>query len=81
MREPHVRTKQKRSAPVIDGAGLRAVRVPHPQPWQLPLHELSDLINVSLLDLARVVTAQACGMRRTGLDELLFGQDRIHQSH
>jgi hypothetical protein len=80
LREPHVRTAQQRSAPVVDGTGLRAVQVPHPQPWRLPLHELSDLINVSFLDLARVVTAQAWGMRRTGLDELLFGTDRIHQS-
>ncbi|MGW3690559.1 hypothetical protein [Streptomyces sp. NPDC005125] len=32
------------------------------------------------MGLARVVTAQACGIRRAGLDELLFGPDRIHQS-
>ncbi|MEU7336684.1 hypothetical protein [Streptomyces sp. NPDC007074] len=78
--EPHHRAMQRRSGPVLDGAALRAVRVPHPQPWQLPLPELSDLINVSFLALAAVVTAQACGLRRTGLDELLYGPDRIEQS-
>lgn len=78
--EPHHRAAQRRSGPVLDGAGLRAVRVPHPQPWRLPLHELSDLVNVSFLDLATVVTAQACGLRRTGLDDLLYGPDRIEQS-
>ncbi|WP_406467812.1 hypothetical protein [Streptomyces sp. NBC_01594] len=44
------------------------------------MHELSDLINVSFLDLAKVVTAHACGLQRPGLDELLFGSDRIQQS-
>ncbi|MEU9064583.1 hypothetical protein AB0D13_38545 [Streptomyces sp. NPDC048430] len=60
--------------------GLRAVRTPHAQPWQLPLCELSDLINVSFLDLAHVVTAHACGLRRAGLDDLLFGPDRVLRS-
>ncbi|MFG2719863.1 hypothetical protein ACGFW5_16425 [Streptomyces sp. NPDC048416] len=78
--EPHHRAAQRRSGLGLDGAGPRAVRVPHPQPWRLPLPELSDLINVSFLDLAAVVTAQACGLRRTGLDELLYGPDRIEQS-
>ncbi|MFD6593024.1 hypothetical protein ACFWFH_05970 [Streptomyces coelicoflavus] len=80
LREPHHRSVQRRSGLGLDAAGLRAVRMPHPQPWRLPLPELSDLINVSFFDLAKVVTAQACGVRRTGLDELLHGPDRIEQS-
>lgn len=32
--------------------------------------ELSDLLNVSFLDLAKVVTARACGLQRTALDDL-----------
>lgn len=44
------------------------------------MHELTDLVNVSFLDLAKVVTAHACGLQRTGLDELLSGPDRIEQS-
>ncbi|MFF2184020.1 hypothetical protein [Streptomyces sp. NPDC058155] len=59
---------------------MDATRAPHPHPWQLPLHELSDLINVSFLDLAKVVAASACGAQRTGLDDLLFGPDRIQHS-
>ncbi|WP_461025853.1 zinc finger domain-containing protein [Streptomyces sparsus] len=78
--EPHIRSSQTRTAPTISGTGLRATRVPHPQPWRLPMHELSDLVNVSFLDLAKVVTAHACGLQRSGLDELLFGPDRIQQS-
>ncbi|MFF2792835.1 hypothetical protein ACFVT6_39865 [Streptomyces sp. NPDC058049] len=38
------------------------------------------MINISFLDLARVVTAHACGLRRSGLDDLLYGPDHILQS-
>ncbi|MBZ9593544.1 hypothetical protein K7B06_00285 [Streptomyces erythrochromogenes] len=38
------------------------------------------MINISFFDLARVVTAHACGLRRKGLDDLLYGPDRILQS-
>ncbi|MFC9810516.1 hypothetical protein ACFVJM_00355 [Streptomyces virginiae] len=41
---------------------------------------MADLINFSFLDLARVVVAEACGVERTGLIELLYGRDRIHAS-
>ncbi|MDQ1013651.1 hypothetical protein QFZ43_000200 [Streptomyces afghaniensis] len=60
--------------------GLEATRAPHLQPWRLPMHELAGLVGVSFLDLAKVVTAHACGLQRTGLEELLFGPDRIEQS-
>ncbi|WP_159027742.1 hypothetical protein [Streptomyces pactum] len=78
--EPHVRPVRHRTGPVLAGAGLEATRVPHPQPWRLPMQEVADLVHVSFLDLAKVVTAHACGLRRTGLDELLFGPDCIQQS-
>ncbi|MER7805127.1 hypothetical protein ABTX71_32965 [Streptomyces parvulus] len=78
--EPHDRPIRHRAGAVLAGAGLRATRVPNSQPWRLPMHELADLVNVSFLDLAKVVTAHACGLRRTGLDELLFGPDHIQQS-
>ncbi|MEU9575102.1 hypothetical protein AB0D62_35670 [Streptomyces massasporeus] len=78
--EPHERPVRHRAAPALSGAGLKAIRVPHTHPWRLPMHELTDLIRVSFLDLARVVTAHACGLQRTGLDELLFGPDCIQQS-
>lgn len=80
LAEPHERPVRHRTAPPLSGPGLTATRAPHPQPWRLPLHELADLVNVSFLDLAKVVTAHACGLQRTGLDELLFGPDRIEQS-
>ncbi|WP_345655643.1 hypothetical protein [Streptomyces tremellae] len=80
LAEPHLRPAHRRPAPELPGPGLRATRPPHAQPWRLPLHELADLINLSFLDLAKVVTAHAQGLQRTGLDELLFGPDRIHQS-
>ncbi|MFB6563918.1 hypothetical protein ACFCYH_34390 [Streptomyces sp. NPDC056400] len=38
------------------------------------------MINISFLDRARVVTAHACGLRRSGLDDLLYGPDHIVQS-
>jgi hypothetical protein len=44
------------------------------------MQELTDLVHVSFLDLAKVVTAHACGLQRRGLDELLFGPDCIQQS-
>ncbi|MEU1891197.1 zinc finger domain-containing protein [Streptomyces pristinaespiralis] len=78
--EPHARTPEFRPGPRAGSIGLNVTRTPHHQPWRLPLHELSELVNVSFLDLARVVTAHACGLRRTGLDNLLFGPDRIQQS-
>lgn len=77
--EPRGRAVEVRRVPAATG-GLRAVRLPHAQPWRLPLGELSDLINFSFFDLARVVTAHACGLDRMGLDDLLFGPDRILQS-
>ncbi len=80
LAEPHERPVQHRTGPVLSGVGLRATRTPHLQPWRLPMQELADLVTVSFLDLAKVVTAHACGLQRTGLDELLFGPDRIEQS-
>lgn len=80
LAEPHERPVRHRTGPVLSGVGLRATRTPHLQPWRLPMHELADLVTVSFLDLAKVVTAHACGLQRTGLDELLFGPDRIEQS-
>ncbi|MFF3034776.1 hypothetical protein ACFVS7_27670 [Streptomyces rubiginosohelvolus] len=41
---------------------------------------MTDIINVSFLDLAKVVTAHACGFKRTGLETLLYDPDHIHQS-
>ncbi|MFD6725761.1 hypothetical protein ACWHA6_38405 [Streptomyces anthocyanicus] len=78
--EPHVRPVRHRPGPALSGAGLEATREPHPQPWRLPMQELTDLVHVSFLDLAKVVTAHACGLQRRGLDELLFGPDCIQQS-
>ncbi|MFI8860403.1 hypothetical protein ACIGW5_27930 [Streptomyces prasinus] len=78
--EPHERPVRFQAGPVLSGVGLKATRAPHLQPWRLPMHELADLVNVSFLDLAKVVAAHACGLQRTGLDELLFGPDRIEQS-
>ncbi|SCE61070.1 hypothetical protein GA0115253_109021 [Streptomyces sp. Termitarium-T10T-6] len=69
-----------RPAQALAGGGLRATRAPDPQPWRLPLNELTDIINVSFLDLAKVVTAHACGFKRTGLETLLYDPDHIHQS-
>jgi hypothetical protein len=80
LAEPHERPVQYRAGPVLSGVGLQATRAPHLHPWRLPLPELTDLVNVSFLDLAKVVTAHACGLQRTGLDELLFGPDRLEQS-
>ncbi|MEV7068955.1 hypothetical protein AB0N97_40235 [Streptomyces collinus] len=80
LAEPHDRPVRRLPGLVLSGAGLQAIRVPHAQPWRLPMHELADLIHVSFLDLAKVVTAHACGLQRTGLDELLFGPDCIQQS-
>ncbi|MFE1519605.1 hypothetical protein ACFW9I_22745 [[Kitasatospora] papulosa] len=78
--DPHARRPQPRPAPTLTGSGLRTTRTPDPQPWRLPLNELADIINVSFLDLAKVVTAHACGLKRTGLETLLYGPDHIHQS-
>lgn len=78
--EPHARTRHTRTAPRLEGPGLHAVPTPHPEPWRLPLPELTDLINTSFFDLAKVVTAHACGLQRTGLDALLYGPDFIRQS-
>ncbi|MFC7986365.1 hypothetical protein [Streptomyces sp. NPDC057336] len=80
LAEPHDRPVRRRAGPMLSGASLTATRAANLQPWRLPLHELADLVNVSFLDLAKVVTAHACGLQRTGLDELLFGADRIQQS-
>ncbi|MEV5107544.1 hypothetical protein ACFQ7G_19840 [Streptomyces massasporeus] len=80
LAEPHHRPVLYRPGPVLSGAGLQAFRVPHAQPWRLPMHELADLVHVSSVDLARVVTAHACGLQRTGLEELLFGPDCIQRS-
>ncbi|MFI0990660.1 hypothetical protein [Streptomyces exfoliatus] len=38
------------------------------------------MISISFVDRARLVTAHACGVRRNGLDGLLYGPDRILQS-
>ncbi|NML54805.1 hypothetical protein HHL19_18615 [Streptomyces sp. R302] len=38
------------------------------------------MINISFFDRACVVTAHACGLRRSGLDDLLYGPDHIVQS-
>ncbi|WFB83814.1 MULTISPECIES: hypothetical protein [Streptomyces] len=80
LTEPHERPVRHRAGPVLSGVGLKTTRTPHAQPWRLPMPELADLISASFLDLAKVVTAHACGLQRTGLDELLFGPDRIQQS-
>ncbi|MEV3972816.1 hypothetical protein AB0K68_32495 [Streptomyces sp. NPDC050698] len=80
LAEPHDRPVLYRPGPVLSGAGLQALRVPHGQPWRLPMYELADLICVSFVDLARVATAHACGLQRSGLDELLFGPDCLQQS-
>ncbi|MCX2182660.1 hypothetical protein KV205_19305 [Streptomyces sp. SKN60] len=80
LTEPHTRHPQPHRAPTGPGIGLHATRTPDPQPWRLPLYELADLINISFLDHAKVVTAHACGLRRTGLDGLLYGPDHIQQS-
>ncbi|MFE3379349.1 hypothetical protein [Streptomyces anulatus] len=80
LTDPHARRSRPRPAPAFTGGGLRATCTPAPQPWRLPLDELADIINVSFLDLAKVVTAHACGLKRTGLETLLYGPDHIHQS-
>ncbi|MFD7854507.1 hypothetical protein ACFV6B_09515 [Streptomyces microflavus] len=80
LADPHARRPRPRPAPALTGGGLRATRAPDPQPWRLPLDELADTINVSFLDLAKVVTAHACGLKRVGLETLLYGPDHIHQS-
>ncbi|MEV8398044.1 hypothetical protein [Streptomyces niveus] len=80
LTEPHVRLIEKRIAHRVSSVGLRTTRSPHSQPWQLPIQELSDLINVSFLDLADVVTASAVGAQRTDLDDVLFGPDHIQHS-
>ncbi|WP_344409320.1 hypothetical protein [Streptomyces viridochromogenes] len=78
--EPHERAVRHLAGPALSGAGLQVMRVPHPRPWQLPMDELSELVHVSFLDLAKVVTAHACGLQRTGLEELLYGPDCLLQS-
>ncbi|MFF5931615.1 hypothetical protein [Streptomyces hydrogenans] len=80
LTDPHPPKPAARTAVTRSGISVPTTRAPAPQPWRLPLHELADRINISFLDHARVVTAHACGLRRTGLDDLLFGPDRILQS-
>lgn len=71
---PSLQVPQSRSAPRLPAGGLKALRTPHKEPWRLPLTELTDLISVSFLDRAKVVTAEACGFERTGLTD--FGLSR-----
>ncbi|MFF9051546.1 hypothetical protein ACF09Z_10410 [Streptomyces erythrochromogenes] len=66
--------------PRLVGPGLRALRPSCPEPWRLPLHELADQIAFSFLDYAKVAVAEACGLERTGLTDLLYGDDRIRPS-
>jgi len=61
--------------PVPDHVHGRVAR-----PWLLPLEALTDLVNVSFLDLAKVVAAEACGVDRDELMPLLYGPDRITDS-
>ncbi|MFI6003178.1 hypothetical protein ACIA98_22655 [Streptomyces sp. NPDC051366] len=64
----------------LTGPALRAVPVAHNEPWRLPRNELADLITFSFLDHAKVVVAEACGVERTGLTELLYDGDRLSAS-
>ncbi|MFJ5882610.1 hypothetical protein [Kitasatospora cineracea] len=41
---------------------------------------MTDLISVSFLDLAKVVSVEACGLERSGLADLLYGADLIYAS-
>ncbi|UUU38006.1 hypothetical protein [Streptomyces sp. NBC_00162] len=77
---PASRNELQQSAPRLAGPGLRALRPSYPEPWRLPLHELADQISFSFFDYAKVAVAEACGAERTGLTDLLYGDDRIRAS-